>query len=150
MISRKHSSATEAVEGAALAFQRVDYIHGCDSFALGMLGVGDGVADHIFQEHLQHPAGLLIDETRYTLNSSTPGQTTDGGLGDALDVIAKNLAVTFSATFSKALPALAASRHDRAAKGTSKTAPTKPRQFPYMSGFRTEVRTESAFAGTFI
>lgn len=54
--------AAEAIEGTALAFECVDHVHGGDGLALGVLRVGDGVADHVLQEHLQHTAGLLVDE----------------------------------------------------------------------------------------
>ncbi|XP_040607403.1 uncharacterized protein LOC121142140 [Mesocricetus auratus] len=77
--------------GAALALERVDYVHGGDGLALSVLGVGDGVADHVLQEHLQHTAGLLVDEARDALDTTTSSQAADGGLGDALDVVAQNL-----------------------------------------------------------
>ncbi|XP_027249323.1 uncharacterized protein LOC100757491 [Cricetulus griseus] len=84
--------ASEAIQGAALALERVDYIHGGDGLALGVLGVGDGVADHVLQEHLQHPAGLLVDEAGDALDTTTSRQAADGGLGDALDVVTQDLA----------------------------------------------------------
>ena len=46
------SSASEAVEGPPLPLESVDDVHGSDSLPLGMLSVGDGVADDILQEHL--------------------------------------------------------------------------------------------------
>ncbi|KAK7826094.1 hypothetical protein U0070_009975 [Myodes glareolus] len=97
--------------GAALALERVDHVHGGDGLALGVLRVGDRVADHVLQEHLQHPAGLLVDEAGDALDSATPGQAADGGLGDALDVVAQDLAVALGAAFAQAFPALAATRH---------------------------------------
>ena len=103
--------ASKTVEGASLALERVDHVHGGDGLALGVLGVGDGVPDHVLQEHLQHPAGLLINEARDALDTATPGQATNGRLGDALDVVAQNLAMALSASFSKALPPFSASRH---------------------------------------
>ena len=39
--------AAEAVEGAALALERVDDVHGGDGLAAGVLGVGHGVADGV-------------------------------------------------------------------------------------------------------
>ncbi|XP_052588167.1 uncharacterized protein LOC128106642 [Peromyscus californicus insignis] len=82
--------------GAPLALERVDHVHGGDGLALGVLGVGDGVPDHVLQEHLQHPAGLLVDEAGDALDTTAPGQAADGGLGDALDVVAQNLAAPAS------------------------------------------------------
>jgi len=49
-------------------------------------------ATHL-QEDLQDATGLLIDQARDTLDTTTAGQAADGGLGDALDVVAEHLPV---------------------------------------------------------
>ena len=103
--------AAEAVEGAALALEGVDDVHSGDSLAAGVLGVGHGIADNVLKEHLKDTTGLLIDEARDTLDTTATGETADGGLGDALDVVAKHLAVALGAALSKALASLSASRH---------------------------------------
>ena len=102
---------SESVQSAALAFQSVDDIHGGDGLALGVLGVGDGITDDVLQEDLQHTAGLFVDETRDTLDTTSASKTADGRLGDALDVVAKNFAMTLGASLSETLAALSASRH---------------------------------------
>ena len=71
-----------------------DDVHGSDSLPLEVLGVGDGIPDHVLKEHLENATSLLIDEARDPLNSSPPRQTADGGLGDALDVVSQHLTVT--------------------------------------------------------
>jgi hypothetical protein len=76
-------SATKAVQGAALALERVHDIEGCNSLPAGVLGVGHSIPDHILQEYLKHTPGLLVDEARDALDASTASQTPDGGLGDA-------------------------------------------------------------------
>jgi len=58
-----------------------------------VLRVSDRVADDVLEEDLEHPAGLLVDQARDTLHTTTASQTTDGRLGDALDVVAEDLAV---------------------------------------------------------
>ena len=63
MEGSENCSTTEAVQGAALALQSVDNIHGSYSLALSMLCVGDGITDYILQEDLENTAGLLVDET---------------------------------------------------------------------------------------
>lgn len=89
-----------------------------------MLGVGDGVADDVLQEDFEDTASLLVDETGDTLDTSTTCETTNGlqdnvahvsgspverkvgathGLGDTLDVVAQNLAVTLSTALSETL-----------------------------------------------
>lgn len=76
-----------------------------------MLGVGDSVTDHVLKEHLEDTTGLFVDETGDTLDSSTASQTTDGGLGDALDVVTEHLPVTLSAPFAESFTALSTPSH---------------------------------------
>ena len=104
--------AAEAVEGAALALEGVDDVEGGDGLALGVLRVGDGVADDVLKEDLEDTAGLLVDEAADALDATTAGQTADGRLGDALDVVAQDLAVALCAALAESLASLAASRHD--------------------------------------
>eukprot|EP00964_Phaeocystis_antarctica_P151704 scaffold119363_cov57-Phaeocystis_antarctica.AAC.2 len=49
----------EAVQGAALALERVDDIHGGDGLAASVLGVGHGIADDVLKEDLKDTTGLL-------------------------------------------------------------------------------------------
>ena len=104
--------AAEAVEGAALALEGVDDVHGSDGFSAGVLGVGDGVTDHVLEEHLEDTAGLLVDEAGDALDATTASETADGGLGDALDVVAKDLAVALGAALTETFTSLTTSRHD--------------------------------------
>lgn len=45
---------------------------------------------------------------RDTLDTATASETTDGGLGNTLDVVTKNLAVALGTALSETLAALAA------------------------------------------
>lgn len=47
---------------------------------------------------------------RDTLDTATASETTDSGLGDALDVVAQNLPVTLGTALAKALATLATCR----------------------------------------
>ena len=76
-----------------------------------MLRVGDSITDHVLEEDLENTAGLLVDETGDTLDTTTAGETADGGLGDALDVVAKDLPVALGASLAEALASLSTSRH---------------------------------------
>ena len=89
-----------------LALEGVDDVHGSDGLAAGVLGVGHGVADNVLEEHLEHAAGLLVDESRDTLDATAASKTTDGGLGDTLDVVTEHLAVALGTALSEALAAL--------------------------------------------
>jgi len=90
----------ETVEGLSLALEGVHDVHGSDGLATGVLGVGDGVAYDVLEEDLEDAAGLLVDEAGDALDTATTGEAADGGLGDALDVIAEDLAVTLGASLS--------------------------------------------------
>jgi hypothetical protein len=102
---------TESVEGSALSLQSIDDVHGGDGLPLGVLGVGDSVTDDVLKENLEDTSGLLIDEARDALDTTTAGQTADGGLGDALDVVAKDFAVTLGASLAESLASFASSSH---------------------------------------
>ena len=103
--------SAESVEGATLPLESVDHVHGGDGLPLGVLGVGDGVPDDVLKEDLQHSASLLIDESRDPLDASSAGQPPDGGFGDALDVVTKNLPVPLGASFAQSLSSFSTSRH---------------------------------------
>lgn len=105
------SLSTETVQGAALSLESVDDIEGGDGLSLGVLGVGDCVSDDALEEGLQDTAGFLVDHGRDTLDTATTRETTDGGLGYALDVVTENLSVTLGSAFAEALSTFSASSH---------------------------------------
>jgi len=104
----------ETVEGTALALESVDDVHGGDGLSLGVLGVGDGVTDDVFEEDLEDTTGLFVDEARDSLHTTTTGKTTNGGLGDALDVVAQYFTMTLGASLAETLASLTTARHDDA------------------------------------
>ena len=101
------SLTSESVEGASLPLESIDNIHGGDSLPLGMFGVGDGIPDDVLKENLEDTAGLLVDESGDTLDSTSAGQTPDGRLGDALDVVPQHLPVPLGASLSESFAAFA-------------------------------------------
>ena len=102
---------TETVEGTALALKSVDNVERGDGLALGVLSVCDGITDDALEESLEDTTGLFIDHGRNTLDTTTTSETTDGGLGDTLDVVTKNLSVTLGTALAEALATFAASSH---------------------------------------
>jgi hypothetical protein len=74
-----------------------------------VLGVGDRVADDVLKEDLEDAARLLVDEAGDALDSAPASKAADGGLGDALDVVAQHLAVALGASLSESLSSLSAS-----------------------------------------
>ena len=102
----------KAVEGTALTFEGVDDVHGGDGLPLGMLCVGDSIPDDVLEEYLEDATGFLIDKSRDSLDTTSSGKSPDGRLGDALDVVSQDFAMTLGASLSEALTALATSSHD--------------------------------------
>ena len=110
--SKRERLPAEAVEGAALALEGVDDVHGGDGLAASVLGVGHGITDDVLEEDLEDGPGLLVDEAGDALDATTACQAADGGLGDALDVVAKDLAVALGAALTETFTSLTTSRHD--------------------------------------
>ena len=111
MVKRFPRLTTESVKGLALPLKSVDNIHGSDGLPAGVLGVGDGVTDDVLKENLEDTAGLLVDQARDALDSTPARQAADGGLGDALDVVAQDLAVALGAALTEPLSSFSTSRH---------------------------------------
>ena len=105
------SLTSESVQGASLPLEGIDNIHSGDGLPLGVFGVGDGIPDDVLKEDLEDSTGLLIDESRDTLDSSTASQPSDGGLGDALDVVPQHLPVPLGTSLAESLASFAASSH---------------------------------------
>ena len=103
--------STESVQGASLPLEGIDDVHGGDGLPLGVFGVGDGIPDDVLKENLEDTAGLLVDESGDTLDSSTASQSPDGGLGDALDVVPQHLPVPLGTSLAESLASFTASSH---------------------------------------
>merc|ERR1739838_570395 len=102
---------SESVEGTSLPLEGIDDIHSGDSLPLGVFGVGDGITDDVLKEDLEDTAGLLVDQARDTLDTSTSRQTTDGRLGDTLNVITQYFAMTLSASLAESFSSFTTSGH---------------------------------------
>merc|ERR1740123_2454791 len=111
MFDLQTSLTSKSIQSTSLSLESIDNIHSSDSLPLGVFSVGDSVSDHVLKEHLQHTTGLLVDKSRDTLDSTTTSQTSDGGLGDTLDVISQHLAVTLGASLAKTLSSFTTSSH---------------------------------------
>ena len=111
MVGLDGSLTSESVEGTSLPLEGIDNIHGGDSLPFSVFSVGDSVPDDVLKEDLEDSTGLLVDESRDTLDSSTASQPSDGGLGDSLDVVSQHLAVTLGASLSESLSSFTTSSH---------------------------------------
>jgi hypothetical protein len=103
--------ASETVDRLSLSLEGVHDVHSSDSLTACVFGVGDRVANDVLEEDLEDSASLFVDETRDTLHTATTCETANGGLGDALDVVAKDLAMALGATLAESLASFAASCH---------------------------------------
>jgi hypothetical protein len=91
---------SETVQGASLSLQSIDDIHSSDSLSLSVLGVCNGISDDVLEEDLKNTTGLFIDQTRQSLDTTTTSQSSDGWLGNTLDVISQNFSVSLGSTLS--------------------------------------------------
>ena len=107
----RYCLTSETVKGLSLTLEGVDNVHGCDGLSAGVLGVGDGITDDILKEDLEDTTGLFVDETGDTLDTTTTGETADSGLGDTLDVVTKDLAMTLGASLSETFASFSSSGH---------------------------------------
>merc|ERR550525_403270 len=109
----KRGLASKAIEGTTLPLQGIHNIHSSDSLPLGMLGVGDSIADDILQEDLQNTPSLLVDETRDPLHSTPPGQSPNSRLGDTLNVVSQHFAMSLCTSLPQSLASLSATSHSK-------------------------------------
>ena len=98
---RFDSLSTKTVQSASLTFQSIHHVLSGNSLALGVLGIGNGITDHVLEENLENTSGFLVDQTWNTLDTTTAGKTTDCRLCDTLDVISQDFSVSLCASFSK-------------------------------------------------
>merc|ERR1719370_86506 len=96
----KFASTSKSVKSSSLSLQSINDIHRGDCFPLGMFSVGDSISDYIFQKDFEDTSGFFVDQAGDTFDSSSSCQSSDGWFGDTLDVITKNLSVTFGSSLS--------------------------------------------------
>ena len=97
------------IESAARALESKDNVHGGHGLSPGVLCVGHSVFDDSFEEDLDDRAGFFVDETRDALHTTATSKTTDRRLGNTLDIVPANFAVTLCTALSKAFGSLATS-----------------------------------------
>ncbi|KAL4341730.1 hypothetical protein GQ457_08G012570 [Hibiscus cannabinus] len=109
--SLKINLTTETVKCPSLPLESVDDIHGRHRLTPGVLRVGNGVANNVFQKDLEDAASLLVDQAADPLHAASTSQSSYRGLGDALDIIPENLPVTFGSALAQPFASLATARH---------------------------------------
>lgn len=91
-----------------MTLKSIDNIERSNGLPLSVLSVGDGITDNTLEEGLENTTGLLVDHGGDTLDTTTASETPDSGLGDTLDVVTQDLAVTLSTALAETLSTLAA------------------------------------------
>jgi hypothetical protein len=104
--------SSETVKSATLTLESIDNVHGSHSLTASMLGIGDGISDNVFKEHLEDTTGLLVNEATDALDTTSACKTADCGLSDTLDIVSQDLAVTLCASLSQTLSSFSSARHD--------------------------------------
>ena len=74
-----------------MSLESVDDVESGDGLSLGVLGVGDGVADNVLKEGLEDGAGLLVDVRADSLDTTSSGESSNGWLGDSHDGVLDGL-----------------------------------------------------------
>jgi len=103
---------SKTVQRASLSLQGIYNIHSGNSLPLCMFGVCNSIPDYVLQKHFQHTARLLVNQTWYTLYTTSTCQPSDGRFRNSLDIIAQNLPMPLGTTFPQALSTLATTSHD--------------------------------------
>ena len=101
--------ASESVKGLSLTLEGIDNVHGSDGLAAGVLGVSDGITNDVLKEDLEDSTGFFVNESRDTLDTTTTSETADSGLGNSLDIIAKDLSVTLGASLAQSFSSFSTS-----------------------------------------
>ena len=103
--------ASKTVESASLSLEGVDNIQRSDGLSASVLSVGDSITDDVLEEHLQDTSGLLIDEARNALDTTSASQSADSRLGDALDVVSQDLSVSLGTALSQSFSSFSSAGH---------------------------------------
>ncbi|KAF2282968.1 hypothetical protein GH714_043287 [Hevea brasiliensis] len=77
-----------------------------NGLATSVFGIGNGVPNDILEKDLEDASCLLVDETADAFDSTTPSQSPNGRLGDALNVIPEHLPVPLGTSLSQSLSSL--------------------------------------------
>lgn len=91
-------SSSKSVESPALALQSVRKVESCDCLVASMFSIGDCISDNVLEQNLD--TRLLVHQACDALDSRTSGQSTNGWLGDSLNIISQNLPVPLESTFA--------------------------------------------------
>ena len=68
-----------------MSLESVDDVHSGDGSSLGVFGVSDSITNDSSEEALEHVSDLLVDGGGDSLDTTSSGESSDGGLSNAHD-----------------------------------------------------------------
>jgi hypothetical protein len=82
-----HQLAPIAIDFPSLAPERVHHVHSGDSLSASVLGVGDGVADHVLEEDFEHAPCLFVHQACTFIRPHPPHTDTEKTKGTRRRVV---------------------------------------------------------------
>ena len=104
---RLGAECSEPVECLSIALEGLDDAERGHGLLLRVFGLGDCVLDDHGEKVLQNTACFFVNESGHALDASATGHAADAGLGDALEIVAQNLAMATRAALAETGRALA-------------------------------------------
>jgi hypothetical protein len=98
----------KAIECSASPFEGIDHVHGGHSLSSSVLSISHGIANHILQEDLENPCGLLVNQSVDSLHSASSRQSSNRLLHNPLNVVVEDHPVPFCSFLAQSLASLAA------------------------------------------
>ena len=75
-------SSSVSIDHSSILLECVDDVHGCDGQALAVLGVGEAVPDHSFQEVVDVVSHVFVAGVGDSPDAASPGESSDCAVGD--------------------------------------------------------------------
>ena len=85
MVWGKSKSDAVAVDHSSILFQSVNNVQGGNCPSSSVFSEGQAISDHLFQEITDVTSHTIMDMERYSFNSSSAGQPSDGSVSDIGD-----------------------------------------------------------------
>jgi hypothetical protein len=99
---------SKAVKRATLSLEGIDNVQSSDGLPSGVFRISDRVSDDILEEMTKNPSDLFVDVATDPLHTASAGESADGRLRNALDVLAHNLSMSLRTAFAQTFTTFAA------------------------------------------
>ena len=105
--------STKSIKGSSLSLQCIHNIKRSNCLSFCVFRISHCVSDNVLKERLQNGSGFFVNESWYSLHSSSSGQSSDCGLCDTLSVVSQNFAMSLCTSFAEAFSAFSSSSHHK-------------------------------------